>query len=106
MTSRQKRVGGTGQRSRSGRFFVRKRTSSATFRKPGAMKRRSLAGHEVNVLLCEAPSSILHAPLVHCYHRYKGTEIVLVLLISAKMWAPLKVVAQVLLEECFMKKVE
>lgn len=83
---------------------MRKRTSSATFRKPGAMKRRSLAGHEVNVLLREASSSILHAPLIHCYHRYKGTEIVLILLISARTWAPLKVVAHVFLEECFMKK--
>jgi hypothetical protein len=39
--------------------------------------------------MCEALSSILHAALVHCYHRYKGTEIAIVLLISARMWSPL-----------------
>ena len=39
------------------------------------MKHGSLPGDEVNVLLCEDPSSILHAPLTHCYDRHKRTEI-------------------------------
>jgi hypothetical protein len=88
----------------SGRF-VSIRSPPSAFRYPGAMKHGSLPGDEVNVLLCEDPSSSLHAPLVHCYDRYKGTEIALVLLISTRMWAALKVVAHVILGECFMKKI-
>lgn len=58
----------------------------------------------MNVLLCEDPSSSLHAPLVHCYDRHKGTENALGLVISTRMWAALKVIAHIILEECLMKE--